>query len=150
MDHGVVYLNNSLQAGQGMGKHMVSVRAATVFSVFGLALPLLAGCQNLEPVVAPANMKRPAAEVVGPRKVDASPVSQKRDTGTYPTFATPMTAALPQMQDDEATSMETTMTRLGNARSRGQISEKEYKRRVAELRALSEQQKPVATPAASQ
>lgn len=133
-----------------MGKHMVSVRAATVLCVFGIVLPVLVGCETLEPVVAPADMKSPAAEVVGPRRVDASPVSQKRDTGTYPTFATPMTAALPQMQDDEATSMETTMTRLGNARSRGQISETEYKRRVAELRALSEQQKPAATPAASQ
>ncbi len=133
-----------------MGKHMECVRAATVLSVCGILLPLLGACKTLDPVVAPANMKRPAAQVVGPQKVDASPVAQKRDTGTYPTFAAPMTAALPQMDKEEADSMETTMTRLGSARRKGQISEAEYKRRVAELRALQEQQKPVATPAAAQ
>ncbi|MES5096971.1 hypothetical protein ABUK73_01940 [Agrobacterium sp. BA1120] len=133
-----------------MGKHMECVRAATVLSVCGILLPLLGACKTLDPVVAPANMKRPAAQVVGPQKVDASPVAQKRDTGTYPTFAAPMTAALPQMDNEEADSMETTMTRLGSARRKGQISEAEYKRRVAELRALQEQQKPVATPAAAQ
>ncbi|KQQ46865.1 hypothetical protein ASF69_06750 [Rhizobium sp. Leaf311] len=133
-----------------MGKHLERVRAVTALSICGILLPLMGGCRNLDPVVAPANMKRPAAQVVGPRTVDSSPVAQKRDTGTYPTFATPMTAALPQMENDEANTMETSMTRLGNARSKGQISEAEYKRRVAELRALSAQQNPTATPAASQ
>ncbi|MET0172892.1 MAG: hypothetical protein ABW206_10860 [Agrobacterium vaccinii] len=133
-----------------MGKRVDSIRAATVLSVCGLLLPLVVSCRTLPPVVAPENMPRPTAQVVGPQRVDASPVSQKRDTGTYPTFAKPMTAALPQMENEEAGTMETTMTRLGAARRKGQISEAEYKRKVAELRALSEQQKPVATPAASQ
>ncbi|GAK70777.1 hypothetical protein RRU01S_13_01150 [Agrobacterium rubi TR3 = NBRC 13261] len=133
-----------------MGKRMECVRAATALSVCGLLLPLLGACKTLDPIVAPAHMKRPAAQVVGPQSVDASPMAQKRDTGTYPTFAKPMTAALPQMENDEADSMQTSMTKLGAARRRGQISEVEYKRRVAELRALQEQQKPVATPAASQ
>lgn len=43
--------------------------------------------------------------------------------------------------------MESNLSRLGAARRNGQISEAEYKRRVAELRALGENQKPVATPA---
>lgn len=133
-----------------MGKHLERARTATVLSLCGILLPLLGACRQLDPIVAPANMKRPAAQVVGPRTVDSSPVSQKRDTGTYPTFATPMTAALPQMEQEEASTMETSMTRLGNARRKGQISEAEYKRRVAELRSLSDQQNPVATPAASQ
>ncbi|KQO80906.1 hypothetical protein [Rhizobium sp. Leaf262] len=133
-----------------VGKHMDGVRVATVLSVCGVLLPLLAACKTLPPVVAPESMPRPQAQIVGPQKVDASPVAQKRDTGTYPTFAKPMTAALPQMENEEAGSMETTMTRLGAARRKGQISEAQYKRQVAELRALQEQQKPVATPAASQ
>ncbi|KXG86507.1 hypothetical protein ATO67_00245 [Agrobacterium bohemicum] len=133
-----------------MGEHMQSVRAATVVAVCGMLLPLLAACKSLEPIVAPAYMQRPKAQVVGPQPVDDSPISQKRDTGTYPTFAKPMTAALPQMEKDEAGTMEESMTRLGNARRRGQISETEYKRKVAEMRALYDQQKPVATPAASQ
>ncbi|WP_320201701.1 hypothetical protein RMR16_007415 [Agrobacterium sp. rho-13.3] len=133
-----------------MGKHVERVRAATVLSVCGLLLPLVAACQSPAPIVAPAYMERPKAQIVGPQKVDASPVAQKRDTGTYPTFAKPMTAALPQMESEEAGTMETTMSRLGLARRKGQISEAEYKRKVAELRALEEGQKPVATPAASQ
>lgn len=133
-----------------MGKHMDSVRAATVLSVCGVLLPLVVSCRTLPPLVAPEDMPHPKAQVVGPQQVDASPVTQKRGTGTYPTFAKPMTAALPQMENEEADSMETTMTRLGAARRKGQISEAEYKRKVAELRSLYEQQKPVTTPAASQ
>lgn len=133
-----------------MGKNMDSLRTATLLSVCGLLLPLVTSCRTLPPVVAPDKMPGPTAQVVGPQRVDASAVSQKRDTGTYPTFAKPITAAMPQMGNEEADSMEVTMTRLGAARRKGQISEAEYKRQVAELRALSEQQKPVATPAASQ
>lgn len=40
--------------------------------------------------------------------------------------------------DDEASKMESNLSRLGAARRNGQISEAEYKRRVAELRALGE------------
>ena len=95
-------------------------------------------------------MRRPTAEIVGPRPVSDTAVSQKRDTGTYPTFSQPLTAAGTQMGEDEASTMESSLSRLGAARRNGQISEAEYKRRVAELRALAENQKPVATPAASQ
>ena len=133
-----------------MGKHIASARTAAVLSVFGLLLPLVAACKAPEPIVAPAYMKRPTAQVVGSQKVSASAVSQKRDTGTYPTFSQPITAAAPQMTDDEANSMQSSMSGLGNARRKGQISEAEYKRRVAEFRALAEQQKPGVTPAASQ
>ncbi|XUY25507.1 hypothetical protein RMR21_007705 [Agrobacterium sp. rho-8.1] len=133
-----------------MGKRMECVRAATILSVCGILLPLLGACKPLAPVLSPANMPHPKPQVVGPQTVDASPMAQKRDTGIYPTFAKPMTAALPQMENTEADSMQASMTKLGAARSRGQISESEYKRKVAELRALQQQQQPTSTPAASQ
>ncbi|WHA40215.1 hypothetical protein [Agrobacterium larrymoorei] len=132
-----------------MGKHSGSVRTASVLSVCGLLLPLIAACTTPKPIVAPEHMERPKAQIVGPQPVSSAP-AQKRDTGTFPTFAKPMTAAMPQMEENEATTMEQNLTALGAARRRGQITEAEYKRRVAELKALSEQQKPVATPAASQ
>ena len=132
-----------------MGKHSGSVRTASVLSVCGLLLPLIAGCTTPKPIVAPEHMERPKARIVGPQPVGSEP-AVKRDTGAYPTFAKPMTAAMPQMEENEATTMEQNLTALGAARRRGQITEAEYKRRVAELKALSEQQKPVATPSASQ
>ncbi|WP_296100531.1 hypothetical protein [uncultured Agrobacterium sp.] len=131
-----------------MGKHSGSINTASMLSVCGLILPL-AACTTPAPIVDPAHMERPKAQIVGAQPVSGGPL-QKRDTGTFPTFAKPMTAAMPQMEENEASTMEQNLTALGAARRRGQITEAEYKRRVAELRALSEQQKPVATPAASQ
>ncbi|OAE47142.1 hypothetical protein A7J57_13960 [Agrobacterium tumefaciens] len=138
-----------------MGKHMrtfgpnaENAARIAVLSLSGAMLvSALAACKAPEPIVAPAHMRRPATEIVGPRPVSDTAVSQKRDTGTYPTFSQPLTAAGSQMGDDEASKMETSLTRLGTARRNGQISEAEYKRRVAELRALAENQKPVETPA---
>lgn len=131
-----------------MGKHSGSIKTASVLSVSSLVL-LLAACTTPAPIVDPAHMERPKAQIVGAQPVSGGPL-QKRDTGTFPTFAKPLTAAMPQMEENEASTMEQNLTALGAARRRGQITEAEYKRRVAELRALSEQQKPVATPATSQ
>ena len=132
-----------------MGNQWAKVKAASVLSMCGLVLPIVAACKSPEPIVAPAYMERPKAQIVGPKPVSAGP-AQKRVSGAYPTFAKPMTAAMPQMEEDEATTMEQNLSHLAAARRRGQVSEAEYKRRVAELRALSDQQKPVATPAAAQ
>lgn len=82
----------------------------------------------------------PAATIVGEQKVDASPVYRKLDTNTYPTFSQPMTAAGTQMTNDEALTMEQSMSSLTSARKSGSMSEAEYKRRVDELRSLSEGQ----------
>lgn len=133
----------------GMGKTFGSLKTAAVLSVCGTLPLLLAACSTPAPIVAPEYMERPKAQVVGPQRVSTAP-SQKQDSGTFPTFAKPMTAAMPQMSEDEATTMEQNLSHLAIARRNGQISEAEYKRRVAELRALSEGQKPVPTPAASQ
>jgi hypothetical protein len=54
------------------------------------------------------------------------------------------------MTNEEAASMQAGLSRHGSAPRKGQISEAEYKRRIAELRALGEQQAPAVTPAASQ
>jgi len=128
-----------------MGKHSRSMRAASVLSVCGLLLPMLVACKDLPPVVAPANMPHPKAKIVGPQPVASEP-TQKQDTGTYPTFAKPMTAAMPQMEENESTTMEQNLTALGKARRSGQITEAEYNRRVAELRKLAENQQPTRTP----
>ncbi|MDH7800903.1 MULTISPECIES: hypothetical protein [unclassified Rhizobium] len=138
-----------------MGKHMgtwgtyaENAARIAVLSLSGVMLvSVLAACKTPEPIVAPAHMPHPQAQIVGPRPVSDNAVSQRRDTGTYPSFSAPMTAAGSQMGDDEASKMESNLSRLGAARRNGQISEAEYKRRVAELRALAENQKPVATPA---
>ncbi|WP_367035658.1 hypothetical protein AB1J11_006510 [Agrobacterium arsenijevicii] len=134
-----------------MGKHMGTwgtyAENAARIAVLSLSGVMLAACKTPEPIVAPAHMPHPQAQIVGPRPVSDNAVSQRRDTGTYPSFSAPMTAAGSQMGDDEASKMETNLSRLGAARRNGQISEAEYKRRVAELRALAENQKPVATPA---
>ncbi|NTJ42554.1 hypothetical protein G6L28_08070 [Agrobacterium larrymoorei] len=132
-----------------MGKTLGSLKKAAGLSVCA-GLPLmLAACTTPKPLVDPVHMERPKAQVVGPQRVSTAP-SQKQSTGTFPTFAKPITAAMPQMTDDEATTMEQNLSHLAVARRKGSISEAEYKRRVAELRALSEAQQPVATPAASQ
>jgi len=137
-----------------MGKHMgtwgrfaENAGRIALLSLSGAMLvTVLAACKTPAPIVAPAHMPRPQAQIVGPRPVSDNVVSQRRDTGTYPSFSAPITAAGSQMGDDEASKMESNLSRLGAARRNGQISEAEYKRRVAELRALGENQKPVATP----
>lgn len=130
------------------GTYAQNAARIAVVSLSGLLVATgLAACKAPEPIVAPAHMRRPTAEIVGPRPVDENAVSRKRDTGTYPSFSAPITAAGTQMGDEEASSMETSLSRLGADRRNGRISEAEYNRRVAELRAIAESQKPVETPA---
>ncbi len=130
------------------GTYAQNAARIAVVSLSGLLVATgLAACKAPEPIVAPAHMRRPTAEIVGPRPVDENAVSRKRDTGTYPSFSAPITAAGTQMGDEEASSMESSLSRLGADRRNGRISEAEYNRRVAELRAIAESQKPVETPA---
>lgn len=60
-----------------------------------------------------------------------------RNTGVYPSFSDPLTAANAQMSDDEATKMQGRLASLAHARRSGAISEAEYQRRVAEMRKLA-------------
>lgn len=89
------------------GTYAENAARIAVLSLSGAMLATtLAACKAPEPIVAPAHMRRPTTEIVGPRPVSDNAVSQKRDTGTYPTFSQPLTAAGSQMGDDEASKME--------------------------------------------
>jgi hypothetical protein len=132
-----------------MNKRIGTMRAVFVLAACGTLVSLVSSCTT-QPAPAPVQAPRPTAQIVGPQPVNSNAVSQKRDTGTYPTFGAPMTAAGTQMTNEEAASMQDSLSKVGAARRSGQISEAEYKRRIAELRALAEQQAPGATTPASQ
>lgn len=101
------------------------------------AMPiLLAGCNSFALDDGIPNTA-PNATVVSTRTVPAERPVGKRDTGTYPTFDRQLTAANTQIGDDEAASTEAQLTALGRARANGQVSEAEYRSRLAELRRLA-------------
>lgn len=59
-------------------------------------------------------------------------------TNVYPRIEGKLSAAAPQMTNEEAASASARLSALSAKRSSGAISEAEYKRRVAELQALAE------------
>ncbi|KJF72412.1 hypothetical protein RP75_15900, partial [Agrobacterium arsenijevicii] len=69
-----------------MGKHMGTwgtyAENAARIAVLSLSGVMLAACKTPEPIVAPAHMPHPQAQIVGPRPVSDNAVSQRRDTGT--------------------------------------------------------------------
>lgn len=79
----------------------------------------------------------PTPTVISDRNVPPAGPVTRNQTGTYPTFAGPLTAANMQISDEEFTGQEKQMSALAKARSSGAISEREYNRRVAELKALA-------------
>jgi hypothetical protein len=79
----------------------------------------------------------PQATVVGPREAPRPEALSKKDTGTYPTFAGPLTAANKQIDDSDATTAQEQMTKLAAARANGSVSEADYQARIAELRKLA-------------
>ena len=81
----------------------------------------------------------PPAVVVGPRDAPKPVALTKQDTGTYPTFGKPMTAANTQISDAEFTTRESQLSALAASRASGAITEAEYQRRVDELRRLGSQ-----------
>ncbi|WP_252192897.1 SHOCT domain-containing protein [Rhizobium sp. CSW-27] len=104
-----------------------------------MAVPLLlAGCKTFALDDGVSNAA-PKAVVVGPQDAPAPVALTKKDTGTYPTFSAPLTAANTQIGDAEATTSETQLSRLAAARASGAMSEAEYQRRIAELRRLAAQ-----------
>lgn len=101
------------------------------------AMPiLLAGCNSFALDDGIPNTAPNATVVSSGATPEQRPVA-KRDTGTYPTFDRQLTAANTQIADDEATSTEAQLAALGQARANGQVTEAEYRRRVAELRQLA-------------
>jgi hypothetical protein len=103
------------------------------------AAPLaLAGCNSFALDDGIPNTA-PSAVVVGPQNAPRPTALGKQDTGAYPTFAKPLTAANTQIGDDDATSNQSELERLAAARTSGAVSEAQYQARVAELRRLAGQ-----------
>ncbi len=59
-------------------------------------------------------------------------------TNVYPRIEGKLSAAAPQMTNEEAASVSTRLSALSARRASGAISEAEYRRRLAELNALAE------------
>jgi hypothetical protein len=66
--------------------------------------------------------------------------SSKNDP--YPDFSKPLTSAMDQMSDEEATKMEAQLSALAAQRRSRAISEAEYLRRVNEMKKLYEEMRP--------
>jgi hypothetical protein len=104
------------------------------------ALPALAGCNSKSFALDDGipNTPPPAVIVQSKTAPPPGPVT-RRDTGTYPTLSTTLTAANEQIEDADYQKSEPRMAALAKARKSGTISEAEYNRRVAEYRKLAAQ-----------
>lgn len=117
----------------------IEPRAAARMSrviVAALAGLALSGCLAISET---SQQTQPRAEVAA----DAAPVAATPvptgpvNTGRFPTFGGPLTAANVQMENDDAAKIEAQLSALGAARQAGTVSEAEYQRRLAELRLLA-------------
>lgn len=79
----------------------------------------------------------PQATVVSGRAVPPPGPVARRQGGTYPTFAGPLTAANTQIDDTEFKGQEAQMSALARARRAGSLSEAEYQRSVRQLQSLA-------------
>lgn len=59
------------------------------------------------------------------------------NSGNYPTFGPPITAANSQMDDSEATRIQAQMAGLTASRQAGKMTEAEYQKQLADLRLLA-------------
>lgn len=111
---------------------MVLARAAAAVAL----VAALSACTSLEDATPQA---QPVAQVatthvrVSAAERPTGPVN----TGSYPTFSGPLTAANVQMDNDDAAKVEARLTALSHQRQAGTVSEAEYQRRLAELRRLA-------------
>jgi hypothetical protein len=111
-------------------------RLAVLASV--AALPGLAGCNSKSFALDDGIPNTPPPAVIVQSKTAPAPGPvTRRDTGTYPTLSTTLTAANEQIEDADYQKSEPRMAALGRARKSGEISEAEYKRRVAQYRKLA-------------
>lgn len=105
-----------------------------------LAWPMaLAGCTSFA-LDDGVSRDAPKPEVVGVRPAPQPVALTKLDTGTYPTFGKPLTAANTQIDDQQFTTAESQLSKLASARAKGAVSEAEYQRRVAALKKLASDQ----------
>lgn len=107
--------------------------AVQTITIAGLALAITA-CSTATPQT--AAQYAPKVVVTG-----AQPVSTVKPTiansGTYPTFGAPMTAANKQMDDSEATRIQAQMAALTASRNAGSLTEAEYQKQLADLQLLA-------------
>ena len=69
---------------------------------------------------------------------ESVPPAGMKSTGQYPSLGAPLEAAAPQMSDAEAAGMAERFKALENAHKSGALSESEYEKKVAELKALGQ------------
>lgn len=118
--------------------HDTKAKAARALCV-GL-IAVLAGCASSKPVETTKAETAPVPVVTVTKDNTPTPRdTAPRRTGTYPTFAKPLTAANVQMSDNEASTIEGKMKALAAEKHAGNVSEAEYKRRIEELRKLAQQ-----------
>ncbi len=103
----------------------------TVLTVIGCGI---AACSTATPQT--AAQYAPKVVVTG-----AQPVSTVKpalaNSGVYPTFGPPITAASNQMDDSEATRIQAQMSALTASRNAGAVTEAEYQKKLADLRLLA-------------
>jgi hypothetical protein len=97
--------------------------------------PALAACTSA-PTPRTAALYAPKVVVTGAQPIGAvKPVIAA--SGTYPTFAPPITAANKQMDDAEARQFQMQMAALTAGRQKGLINEAEYQKQLVELRTIA-------------
>ncbi len=105
--------------------------------VAGLVLAV-AGCAGTDKKEAKLRPSADAKSVVVTDQVEKAGAYKTPDG--YPDLSRPLTAANNQMSNNDAKSLENTLTLLAQKRKSGLISESEYNRKVEEFRKLGQMQ----------
>ncbi len=119
---------------------MNPVAHSTLTARLALAAALcaaLAGCASDNAATSAGPMATPQVVTVVPGTPSGPAATGPQNTGYYPGFSKPLTSASLQMTEEEAAAQQKQLSALGAARTRGAISEAEYRRREAALRKLA-------------
>lgn len=94
----------------------------------------LAACSTATPQT--AAQYAPKVVVTGVQPISTTP-AVIANTGSYPTFGPPLTAANSQMDDAEAVRIQAQMASLSASHSAGALSDAEYKKKLTDLNLLA-------------
>jgi len=121
----------------GIGHFATFTRTAAICAA--AAAFALAGCNKTaeEKKAFAQRMAAPTAVVMPASKGEPVEGGLTKSRDGYPSFGAPLTAANVQMSDEQAAELQHQLTALGAKRQAGSITEAEYQRRVAEMRALA-------------
>lgn len=100
-----------------------------------LVLPALGGCTSTATPETAAQFA-PKVVVTGSQPVSNEPLVMA-NSGQFPTFGKPLTAANTQLDDSQAMQMQAQMDGLTARRKAGTITDAEYRMRMAELQQLA-------------